>query len=216
MANGPTPALTLPILKRHRSMATLVMTTPHILRLPVELHLGVIEKLELQDRVRLASTNRHFRSITKPPSHIEYLKSEADSWAKDRDLFACSGCIRFRRFQEFADDMKKGKRTRGGAEAVNRLCLACGVTHGLYVPGSPVVVYGRAHMLCGICGTFPDLATRQSHCVECAPGARLNPASSTNPVFRRYAPRHDGTVRTARVDFDRPPMDELYGNWLDS
>ncbi|KAH3912872.1 hypothetical protein HBH56_108640 [Parastagonospora nodorum] len=197
-------------------MPILVMTTPHILRLPVELHLGVIEMLELQDRVRLASANRYFRSITKPPSHIEYLKAEAESWAKDRDLFACSGCIRFRRFQDFSDDMKKGKRTRGGAEAVNRLCLECGVTHGLYVPGSPVVVYGRVHMLCGICGTFPGLATRQSRCVECAPAARFLEASSTNPVFRRYAPRHDGTVRTARVDFDRPPMDELYGNWLDS
>lgn len=197
-------------------MPILVMATPHILRLPVELHLGVIEKLEIQDRVRLASTNRHFRSIMKPPSHNEFLKAEVDNWAKDKGLFACSGCVCFCRFGDFADDMKKGKRTRGGADAVNRLCLRCGVTHGLYVPGKPAVIYGRARMLCRICGTFPDLATRQSACVECATGTPYLAASSTNPVFHRYAPRHDGTIRSTRVDFDKPPMDELYGNWPDS
>ncbi|KAL5114165.1 hypothetical protein ACEQ8H_007962 [Pleosporales sp. CAS-2024a] len=111
------------------------MAAPHLLHLPAELHVCIIEKLDLHHRVSLASTNRYFRAVVPAPSCEDYLIAETKTWAKDRGLFTCWGCASFRRFDDFADDMKKGKRTRGGAESCQRLCLRCGITRGLYALG---------------------------------------------------------------------------------
>jgi hypothetical protein len=177
----------------------------HLSRLPVELHLGIIEKLELQDRISLASANYYFRSIISTPSHAEYLVAEADVYAKGRGLFACSDCARFRRFEEFADDMKKGKRARGGPGADRRLCLQCGVNSGLYVPGTTVVIYGSPHVLCQFCMTFTD-RFNQGACTECSPGA-------LRPLNLHYAQERACSDRSASVYFDRSIVDELYGFW---
>jgi hypothetical protein len=186
---------------------------PHILRLPVELHLSIIDKLELRENVNFGFTNRYFRSIIKTPSHSDYLAVESDEWARNRGLFACSGCSRFRRFEEFADDMKKGKCAGGGIDAETRLCLNCGVTSGLYAPGAVVIIYGKAHVLCRLCRTF-------THRVDCQAAYK-----KTSPVFQWLSVSSKNTdhyacdrisTRSARVEFDRTPTDELYGVWLDS
>jgi hypothetical protein len=191
------------------------MAIPHLLRLPVELHLSIIDKLELHNRVNLAFTNRYFRSIVKPPSHSDYLGAEAGDWAKNRGLFACSDCACFRRFEEFADDMKKGKRTRGGIEAVARLCLRCGAACGLYVPGTPVVIYGKPHVLCQLCGTFTDRAACQATCSRCSPGSHQLLPSSTGSNDHHYVPERT-LSRSTRAYFDRTTPDDLYGVWPDS
>jgi hypothetical protein len=190
------------------------MKAPHLLRLPVELHLSIIDKLELQDNVSLAFTNRYFRSIIKPPTHPEYVIAEADGWAKNRGLFACSGCTRFRRFEDFADDMKKGKHVRGGQEASVRLCLRCGVFGGLYAPGMHVYIYGKPHVLCRNCKTFTDHVTRQAICTKCSPRSQWLPASSTYTPDGRYVREYLST-RSSKVYQDRMHMDELYGDWPD-
>jgi hypothetical protein len=181
------------------------MTGCHLSRLPVELHLGIIEKLELQDRISLASANYYFRAIIPPPTHTEFLDAEADLYAKSRGLFACSGCARFRCFEEFADNMKKGKRTRGGPGADRRLCLRCGANRGLYLPGTTVVIYGKPHVLCQFCMTFTD-HFNQGACTHCSPGTH-------RPLILHYAHEHGCSDRSASVYSDRPPMDELYGFW---
>jgi hypothetical protein len=189
------------------------MTESHLLRLPVELHLGIIGKLELQVTINLARTNRYFRSIIPPPSHAEYLVAEANSWVKDRGLFACSGCACFRRFEDFADEMKKGKHTRGGVEAAVRLCLECGINRGLYTQGTSVVIYGKPHVLCRLgCGTFTDRAARQAVCAKCSPGSSWSTIHSTTTHDDHYA--HElASTRSARVYIDRTSTDELYGVW---
>lgn len=184
------------------------MTGSYLSRLPVELHLGIIENLELQDRISLASTNCYFRSIITPPTHFEYLVAESDVWAKSRALFACSDCACFRRFEEFADDMKKGKRTRGGLDAAARLCLRCGVNSRLYVPGTTVVIYGKPYVLCQFCMTFTD-HFNQGACTECSPG----PQCPLRPVTHHYMHERACSDRSARVYSDRPPLDDLYGFW---
>jgi hypothetical protein len=187
---------------------------PYLLRLPVELQLSIVEELELHDNINLAFTSRYFRSIIKPPSHSKYLVAEADDWARSRGLFACSGCSCFRRFEEFADDMKKGKRTRGGTEAITRLCLQCGAACGIYAPGVPVIIYGKPQVLCRICGTFSNRASRQATCMRCSPGPHWHlssPAESNN----HYDTRERASSRSARVYSDRPSMDDIYGIWSD-
>jgi hypothetical protein len=189
------------------------MTKSHLLRLPVELHLGIIDKLAIQVAINLSCTNHYFRIIARP-SHAEYLAAEADSWAKNKGLFACSGCVCFRRFEEFADDMKKGRYTRGGVDACKRLCLKCGINRGLYIHGMAVVIYGKPHVLCRLCETFTDRASGQAVCTICLPGSPWHPIQSPTAVDSHHVREHIST-RSARVYFDRTSGDELYGIWHD-
>jgi hypothetical protein len=175
-----------------------------LMRLPAEMHLNIIDKLELQDTIVLARTNRYFRSIIPTPTHEELLKAEADDWARNHGLYACSGCVNLRRFEEFADDMKKGKRSRGGVEATERLCLQCGVARGLYT-------HGKDHVLCQLCTTFTDRTARHAVCESCLPGAKWPRANAVeHSSIREYV-----SARTARLYCGRTPTDELYGIWHD-
>lgn len=191
------------------------MTLPHLLRLPVELHLGVIDKLELRGRNNLAATSRYFRSIIKPPTHDDYLLAETSNWATNRCLFACKGCTRIREYTQFADDMRKGKFTRGGTEAKSRLCLDCGIVAGLYPIGAAVAVYGKAIVRCRACGRFPQHHTsRQTPCAKCSKTVG-SPHASAASASRRQLTREHRTSRSSRVFSDINPDDELYGGWRD-
>lgn len=181
------------------------------MRLPVELHLSIIDKLELQDTILLARTNQYFRSIIPTPTHGDLLKAEADTWARDRGLYACSGCVNLRRFEEFADDMKKGKRSRGGTKATERLCLQCGVARCLYTHGVSIKIYGRSHVLCQLCGRFTDRTARHAVCEACLPGVEWPPAHAVE----HSSVREHVSPRTARIYCGRTPTDELFGIWHD-
>jgi hypothetical protein len=191
------------------------MALPHLLRLPVELHLGVIDKLGLHDRVNLASTNLYFRSIVKPPTHDDYLLAESSDWATTRNMFACSRCTRIRGYKKFADEMRKGRYSRGGAHAALRLCLSCGADTGLYTLGAIVFVWGEVQVLCKVCRAFPNDTTCQVACAECTPAARPSSASSTSTNQRQYTREHP-TSRSARVFIDSTHEDELYAAWRDA
>ncbi|KAF2873745.1 hypothetical protein BDV95DRAFT_470141, partial [Massariosphaeria phaeospora] len=132
------------------------MSSPPILRLPVELYGDIIDQLDLQDRIRLAWTSRYFTSIIAFPTYDEFLEAETRKWAMSKSLFACSICARFQRLEAFADDMRKNKRGRFGAEARTRYCLRCGVDRGWYSIGAVVTVMGQRMALCQPQGTSTD------------------------------------------------------------
>jgi hypothetical protein len=188
------------------------MALPYLLRLPVELHLGVIEKLELPDQVNLASTNHYFRFIVKPPTHNDYLLAEKSDWATKRYLFACKHCTRIRAYTEFADEMRKGRHARGGVAAQNRLCLECGIVTDLYAAGATVAVYGRIIVCCRGCKRFPQHASRETPCNKCSSALTRAPASAA----RRQHDREHRTSRSSRVFIDSNPDDEFYGVWRDA
>ncbi|KAF2790002.1 hypothetical protein K505DRAFT_252165 [Melanomma pulvis-pyrius CBS 109.77] len=147
------------------------MFPPPLLRLPIELHRDIIDKLELQDRVRLAHTCRYFLSTIKPPTHGEFLATETSPWAVSNQLYTCRGCVRFRHLRRFTDDMRKGKRARRGVEAHTRFCVDCGVDRQWYTPGTEVTIMGQSHVLCMHCKNFPGLT--QKECLEeCLPCSR--------------------------------------------
>jgi hypothetical protein len=189
------------------------MTTSHLLRLPVELHLGIVDKLELHVAANLACTNRYFSSIIARPSHAEYLVAETETWAKEKALFVCSGHVTFRRFEEFADDMKKGRYTRGGVESAARLCLECGAAVGLYAQGTTIVIYGKPHVLCRHYRASSDRATGQAVCATCSPGSPFHPIRSASTVYGYYA-REGVPIRSSRTYYGKAPIDELYGPGL--
>ncbi|KAH7067500.1 hypothetical protein BKA63DRAFT_118644 [Paraphoma chrysanthemicola] len=186
------------------------MMVPHILRLPVELHLQVLNQLDLNDNINITAVNRYFRTIVKPPSHGDYLIAEADDWAKQKRLYACSGCSNFRRFEEFADAMRKGKYTRAGALANVRLCLQCGIVRGLYTPGMFVMIYGQTRTLCKVCRTFTDRVSPRLSCDRCTPNCPSAP-SPTEFVVDQCS-RDPRTLRSARVFLDSTHMDGLFEN----
>lgn len=188
------------------------MALPYLLRLPVELHLGVIEKLELPDQVSLAFANHYFRSIVKPPTHDDYLLAEKSDWATKKYLFACKLCTRIRAYTEFADEMRKGRFARGGLAAQNRLCLECGIVDGLYVAGATVAVYGRTIVCCRVCEKFPQHASRGAPCNKCSSALTKAPVSAA----RRQHDREHRTSRSSRVFIDSDPDEEFYGVWRDA
>lgn len=191
------------------TQSTTNMSASLLVRLPAELHLNIVDKLELQDTIVLARTNRYFRSIIPTPSHKDILKAEANTWATDRGLYACSGCVTLRCFEDFADDMRKGKRSRAGTEADKRLCLQCGVARGLYSHGVSIKIYGRDHVLCQLCVMYTDRTARPAVCKACLPGIER----STAHAAERYSLREHVSDRTARVYHGRTYTDELCGVW---
>ncbi|KAH7355769.1 hypothetical protein BKA66DRAFT_269480 [Pyrenochaeta sp. MPI-SDFR-AT-0127] len=189
------------------------MSLPLLSRLPTELHLNIIFYLELRDKSVLASTSRHFRSIIPQPSHKDFLDAETSAWARDNHLYACRRCVRFRRFEEFADDMKKGKRCRSQIDANTRFCLKCGVEDKLYAPGTCLTILNKPHVLCRICGILTDLIGDQGACARCLPGPQRNHMRFTSPNGHEYE---------QDVDWARWPIwsprnsQEFYGVWLDA
>ncbi|KAF2706052.1 hypothetical protein K504DRAFT_344439, partial [Pleomassaria siparia CBS 279.74] len=127
------------------------MSPPPLLRLPIELHLAIIDKLEFQDKVRLTVTCRYFLSAIKKPTRQDYLAAETSTWAISNELYTCSICIRLRRLRRFTDDMRKGKRVRHGLEANTRCCVDCAIDQQLYPAGTKVTVMGQSYILCSRC-----------------------------------------------------------------
>lgn len=144
-------------------------TAAPLLRLPLELHLDIIDYLQLQEKAGLAATNRYFKSIVEPLSHASFVAAEQHDWATSRRLYACKGCTRFRRFEDFADDMKKGRLVRGGPESQARLCLDCGVAGKQYPPGMLLNLSGNRSILCPRCKVWNRAVGAQNVCSVCYP-----------------------------------------------
>ena len=150
-----------------------MVTTP-ILRLPVELHLEIVKRLDIRDRVNLASTSYYFRFIIPALTHNELLVAEESAWAKSSQVYACKGCVNFQTWASFADSMRKGKWCRSGALANSRLCLKCGVKSALYTPGVHLRICNRAHVLCRTCLRLTDQVGCHGMCAACSPNMPRN------------------------------------------
>lgn len=176
--------------------ALLVMALPLLLRLPAELHLNIIERLELHTKARLAVTCRYFRFIILPLSFAELATSEVGEWATARSLFACKDCNRLRHMTDFADGMRKGKRSRHGVEAHLRVCLDCGMKVALYRPGMTIAICHKAHIVCSLCGTLKEQIVAANVCTTCSPDLDQHHSSKLN----NRSWQHDfSTSRSARL-----------------
>lgn len=163
------------------------MLSPPLLRLPVELHQSIIDKLELQDRVRLTLTCRYFLSIIKSPTHDEILAAEISPWAVNNELYACKGCTRLRHLRRFTDDMRKGKRTRRGMEANTRFCIDCGVERAWYQDGTEVIIMGQVHVLCSHCKSVSSASSLQTASKErCSRCLRAIQQMSAQSCTKQY------------------------------
>ncbi|EDU48489.1 F-box domain containing protein [Pyrenophora tritici-repentis Pt-1C-BFP] len=181
------------------------MPSTPILRLPVELHLEIANLLDLGDNVRLASTDRYFRSIIPAPTHSEFLAAEECAWARSKQLYACKCCVNFHTWEKFADNMRKGKWCRSGTHANERFCLKCGVNSALYARGTLLTICNRPHVLCSKCGSLTDQLGHHGMCAACSPDTKRNRGS------QHFDHEDHWTYATNRMS-DRNHVREFY-NW---
>jgi hypothetical protein len=125
---------------------------------------NITDRLDLQDRIRLAMANRFLRSIIPPPTHEQFLRAESGEWAISKGLYTCEGCVGFQRLVQFADDMRKGRRARRGLDAATRLCIKCGVDRGCYSEGMEIAVLGRRAVLGRYCRALTDQPNTRATC----------------------------------------------------
>lgn len=139
-------------------MATVMSTetaSSTLLTLPGEIQNTIVGMLEPLDRLLFRSTCRHFRSIIPPLGLRDLLLAEWSKTGWERDLFACSFCLRLRHASHFADNMlKKTKRGLPGG-GINRFCLDCGLNpppgRKGYNPGDFITRKGLVSVLCISC-----------------------------------------------------------------
>ncbi|KAF2113026.1 hypothetical protein BDV96DRAFT_613974 [Lophiotrema nucula] len=183
------------------------MDSPPFLRLPTELHRDIFEYLELEERVRLAMTNKKIASIVREPTHADFLAAETLPWAINKDLYTCNVCRKFHHLLCFSDPMRKGRRGRGGAEAATRCCVKCGVKK----PGQEVTIMGQPHVLCRFCGIFTDHVGSKGACEKCLPlPGRMNGRSDTD--CSDYHDDDDWRYSVKVYDGGKH-CEELYGCW---
>lgn len=143
----------------------LSFTAPPFLRLPLELHREIIDRLPILDRESLKSTNRYFRSIIKSPTIAELLAAEAI----DNEHFACSDCLRLLPLKKFSNDMRKGRKGRRGSEAHTRFCVKCGVDRRRYEPGTEFMIMEKRYVICKDRHRHIHLVGSNGACSSCLP-----------------------------------------------
>jgi hypothetical protein len=190
------------------------MSAP-LLRLPLEMLTNITDRLALHDKVHLAMTNRYLRSMIKPPTQGEFLQVENSEWAISRQLYSCKGCAGFRPLLHFADDMRKGRRARRGAEAGTRLCIKCGVDCGWYAAGTEISVLGRRAVLGQHCRALTDHTRAKASCGSV--GALWTLVRTGEPRWyhsNNQLPEDDWAHSTRYFGQGRH-AEEVFGCWLD-
>jgi len=187
------------------------MSQPPFLRLPLEMLTNITDRLDLQDKVRLAMANRFLRSIIPPPTHEQFLRAESDEWAISRELYTCEGCVGFRHLLQFADDMRKGRYARRGLDVGTRLCIKCGVDRGCYSEGMEIAVLGRRAVLGRHCRTHTDHMETNAACGSS--GVLLTWTLKKKLSGRRRS--EDDWAHATRNFVEGKHTEELYGVWVD-
>lgn len=109
--------------------------TSKLLELPMELHLHIIDLLDLRSAVRFASINSYLRSLlTRPRLMNVMLQFESSAQNQDfwtlREHVPCYGCVKMVRERNFVYSYRLSKYYLGGAEAIERRCRKCDEKHG--------------------------------------------------------------------------------------
>jgi hypothetical protein len=144
-----------------------------ILRLPIELHLIIIEHLDFPTTQLLGMANRYFHGLISTPTLPELLAFEKDPDAHEHDVrpflrtiwrdvvmgpwrfmwvgeLACSYCVRLRPRWEFADNQRNcGEK---------RFCIDCGLSakrgRRRYYPGDELIISKEKFVWCKCCDMF--------------------------------------------------------------
>ena len=112
------------------------LTLPRLTALPLELLLHIISYLTFDDCVKFNKVCRFYHAIIPTPTLKELLAIETEDWALEKQLLACSGCVRLRKSCNFSCNMLS-RSTRRSMELFpkdRRLCYACSESGFSLVP----------------------------------------------------------------------------------
>ncbi|KAK4445472.1 hypothetical protein QBC34DRAFT_384272 [Podospora aff. communis PSN243] len=134
--------------------------------LPGEIRNAITAELSAWDLLILRATSRDFRALIPPLNMHELILAEGELPAVENALYACSLCLRLRRFHQFADTMLTKKRRRGLITAVGRFCVDCGLANmntkaGGYSAGTFITRKGVTSVICVSCGCLAPHAFQQ-------------------------------------------------------
>jgi hypothetical protein len=183
-----------------------------LLQLPVELLQDIISYLELYEKARLRQTNHCFHSLIGPITHQDLLVAETTVWAVSGNLFACKECTQLRHMLKFCDDMRKGKKVKGGSEAHTRFCVDCGIARR-YQPGTKLAIMGTPYIICKICKKFTNRLGLDGACGICMPlppSRRTNTDEFTEDLPVQYESDDDWNYSTRLLDGAEHP-EEFFG-----
>lgn len=186
------------------------MAPAPLLRLPLELLRNIFDHLDIQDRVRLAMTNRYLRSVIDAPTHTDFLDAERSEWAASKGLYTCKGCGKFRWLDQFANDMRKGPRARHGPEAQDRFCFRCGAEKGWYATGVEITVLGKRLVLGELRRKLTDRNGAKESCGTGTPVWRTLPQQGN-----RINECQDDWNYLAPAYAEGRHADDIYGLWPD-
>ena len=144
-----------------------------LLDLPTHLQVEVARHLQIQEKMALRLTNRHFSTVVPSISLNDLLTAEVKGNYLGEARLACSYCVRLRNKGAFDDDMKSRDYTRGGRKSNSRFCMECGMSPPAgkqgYVHGAAVHSHGSKDYFCSVCKTLQSCRT-ELMCMNC----RLN------------------------------------------
>ncbi|KAI4172150.1 MAG: hypothetical protein LQ346_008651 [Caloplaca aetnensis] len=137
--------------------------------LPNELKLNILSRLTAPDFTALptaikswafaatAIKARNHSTLTQVLANTELTFSSP--LPQNQSHAICYSCHRVLRRQKFADSelgLSRGDTSKalGGPSANRRFCLACGLKHGIYEPGTKVKWNRVNKFACRTCGTF--------------------------------------------------------------
>lgn len=126
--------------------------------LPEELHLAIIEKLDVASLFALSRTSRQFQRLADPLDTsrrcaLEDFLIEAQYFARwqAQDGFACFTCSKVLPRNDFGDTQIKGKHGLNGNKQRLRFCIECGVTKRRYPPGARIYQGASVQFVCRSC-----------------------------------------------------------------
>jgi hypothetical protein len=150
------------------------------------------------------------------PSFKEFLAAERHAWAISKELYACRGCKRLRRLRQFADELRKGKRGRGGIEADSRFCVECGLSHDWYQADMIFTILGETYMVRNLCKTCRGRVEKKRACNTCS--FTLQAIWTGSKYLDRDAHHYesyDDWEHTTNAYAIGRHADEMYGVWPD-
>lgn len=162
---------------------------PTFSSLPVEIHLEIVNHLDISTRFALAYTSRYFNQVTPrqvPPvtnmDKLDYLCT-AETWPMFVPLslesshltfllivlltipprydgyFSCSQCLKMRPGSAFAIRQLQGKRGCGNWDNARRFCISCGIRKQIYQPGHVIPIDEISRFTICWCSKFPGVGT---------------------------------------------------------
>ncbi|KAL8937081.1 MAG: hypothetical protein Q9211_003870 [Gyalolechia sp. 1 TL-2023] len=171
---------------------------PSLTSLPNELILRTFNCCKYREFLALSSTNHFFQQLSEHANLAKILFQTEFAFPDPlpHNMGICHHCLCVLPHGLFDPaELRRGEGRinfrRGGGQAVNRVCLDCGIADGRYQPGDSINYNGVNEFLCWSCDFFCGIIV--SDCARTATPSQLDSFASPDELaaFLEWAQRRD-------------------------